>query len=225
VFTAVSGLGKTTVLRRACAETRGPRRRFVTVSCPPEEDLLFIQLAERLGKRVDRGLGRLGAWRELERAVRVSSLEGFQVVLAVESCDRPYRPLTRRALGWVEQLGTSCGNDLTIIEVERAAAFNRSASGRACGIDIRLEPLTRSEAERFLRTKLGAAGCTEPIFTPRAVTRLHGLSAGIPRVLERLALLSLIGGATWGLEVIPPEVVDATALECPELAPRLAGWA
>ena len=82
------------------------------------------------------------------------------------------------------------------------------------GLAIRLQPLTRSEAERFLTAKLAAAGRDEPAFTPRAITRLHALSAGVPRGLDRLASLALMAGAVRRLEMIPAEVVEGVAREC-----------
>ena len=79
---------------------------------------------------------------------------------------------------------------------------------------IRLAPLTRSEAAEYLARKLSAAGRSEATFTPRAITRLHLLSQGVPRGLDRLATLALMAGAMRGLEVIGPEVVEGVAAEC-----------
>jgi hypothetical protein len=45
------------------------------------------------------------------------------------------------------------------------------------------------------------------------VTRLHAWSEGVPRGLNRFATLALMAGAIQGLEVIPPDVVDAVARE------------
>jgi MSHA biogenesis protein MshM len=225
VISAAAGLGKTTVLRKALVETRSPQRRFASVSCPPDGSLLFTQLAERLGERVGRDPGRLGSWRALERAIRVSSLEGFQVVLAVDDCDLRGAHPVRRELDSLVQLGSKSSAGLTIIQLQRTDHHHRSDSTGAWSLAISLRPLTRSQVERYLETKLDAAGCTEPIFTPRAITRLHSLSAGVPSGLQRLAVLCLIAGAVRGLEVIPPELVDGVALECCDLAPGLSGWA
>jgi type II secretory pathway predicted ATPase ExeA len=63
----------------------------------------------------------------------------------------------------------------------------------------------------LLVAKLEYAGNPDRIFTPRALTRLHALSRGVPRKLEQLAVLCLIGGASRGLEVIQADLVDAIA--------------
>jgi len=214
IFIAAAGLGKTTVLRRAFAETRSPRRRFAAVSCPSDGSLLFTLLAERLGERVGREPGRLGSWRGLERAIRVSSLEGFQIILAVDDCDDQGARTVRRELDSLVRLGSNVDTDLTIIQLERAHRHSGPGSSGSWNLAISLRALTRSQAEHYLATKLHAAGCTEPVFTPRAITRLHGLSAGVPRGLQQLASLSLMAGAVRGLEVIPPDLVDGVAREC-----------
>jgi type II secretory pathway predicted ATPase ExeA len=77
---------------------------------------------------------------------------------------------------------------------------------------IGLERITRSEAETYVEAKLSAAGCAEHIFTPRALTRLHCWSEGVPRGIDQLATLSLMAGALNGLEVVSPDVVDGVAL-------------
>ncbi len=213
-FIASPGLGKTTVLRRAFAETQSPRRRFATVSCPPDASLLFTLLVERLGERVPREPGRLGSWRGLERAFQISSLEGFQIVLAIDDVDAQGARAVRRELDSVVRLGSNVGAQLTVIQLERADHRAGSGSNGTWNLAIGLSELTRSQAETYLTTKLREAGCTEPIFTPRAVTRLHGLSAGNPRGLQQLASLSLMAGFVRGLEVIPPDLIDGIAGEC-----------
>jgi hypothetical protein len=220
----MAGLGKTTVLRRALGETRSPRRRFARVNCPPDESLLFALLAERLGERVARDLGRLGSWRILERAIRASSLEGIQVILAVDNCDARCTAETRREIDSLVQLGSTSSARLTIIQLEQSACPGRADPTGPWSLAVDLLPLTRSQAERYLEMKLSAAGCTKPVFAPRAVTRLHGLSCGVPRNLERLAAQSLISGASRGLELIPPELLDGVALECGDLALGSSAW-
>jgi type II secretory pathway predicted ATPase ExeA len=87
-------------------------------------------------------------------------------------------------------------------------------SGEDWTLAIRLQRLTRSQVEVYLVSKLTAAGCTERIFTPRALTRLHGLARGIPRGIEQLATISLMAGAVRGLEVVSPDMVDGAVCEC-----------
>ena len=79
---------------------------------------------------------------------------------------------------------------------------------------LRVVPLTRSDAEKYLATRLSAAGRDEPTFSPRALDRLHAWSEGVPRGLDRMASLALMAGALRRVEIITPDIIDGVAREC-----------
>ncbi len=210
---AATGLGKTAVLRQAISQIRGPRCRIVVVSEPLDGATLLGQLGEGLGAQLgcEPSLGQ--AWRSLERAVRVLCLEGFQVVLAIDDCRGPGGSAGNLVRGLVG-LGRLAPRDrrgVTVVELHRADPDQSAMDDERWALRAGLKPLTRSEAEGYLHQKLAAAGCSERIFTSRAVTRLQSLCAGVPRGLERLAALSLTAGAICGIEVVSPDVVDRVA--------------
>ena len=211
VFTAPAGMGKTTVLRKVLAETRNPRRKFATITCPPDGTLLFMLLGERLGNRLGREPDRLKSWRALDRSIRAASLQGTHVVLVIDDCQQLTANTARRDLDFLVHLGSDANADLTIVRVARPELDCTSDSNDSWMPAVGLVPLTRSQVECYLATKLGAAGCNEPIFTPRAITRLQALSEGVPRGIQQIASLSLMAGALRGLEMVPPEVVDGVA--------------
>ena len=212
VLTGPAGMGKSTVLRKVRVESQNPRRRFASIVCPHDGKLLFAAFAEWLIQRVGRESSRLGSWRALERGLRLASLEGCQLVLVVDDCDDQVGATVLSDLESLARLGLAVNCDLTIILIERNTTTALSAGIDAWSLPIRLERLTRSQAERLLAAKLEQAGNSDGIFTPRAITRLHALSLGVPRKLEQLAFHCLISGAARGLEAIPPDLVDATAL-------------
>jgi len=213
VVAAQGGLGKTAVLRKAHAALLDPRRQFVSVSCPREGSLLFTLLAERLGQRVGREPSRPGAWRALERALRLATLQGIHVVAIIDDCDELVDANVRRDLESVSQLGSIATAGLTIIRLERIAGDTGLVARTGWPMNIGLQRLTRSEVGSYLTTKTRWAGSAEGLFTPRAITRIHSLSFGVPRKLEQLARACLVAGAARGLEVINPELVDAVAQE------------
>ena len=214
VFAAPGGLGKTAVMRKVFSEVLTPGRRLASVSCPRDGTFLLTLLAERLGQRVGREPSRLAAWRALERALRLASLQGSQVVVIIDDCDDQVDATVRRDVDSLAQLVSTTATGLTIIQVERTDREAQPVGRGVWSPTIGLERLTRSQAETYLATKLEWAGNTDRIFTPRAVTRIHAISLGVPRVLEQLASICLMGGAVRGLEVINPELVDAAAPEC-----------
>ena len=214
VFRAEAGLGKTTVLRAAIAATRSPRRRFVLVRAPADRTQLLVGLAEQLGHPLGPEPSPLAAWRRVARALRVAVLEGFQVIVAIDDCEDRLDPGIRHDLEALGHLGLGDESGLSVIRVARTPCDPQPDPSEAWTLAIRLHRLTRSEVAVYLAAKLAAAGCAEPVFTPRAVTRLHGRSGGVPRGIERLATLSLMAAAARGLEVIAPDLVDGVAAEC-----------
>jgi type II secretory pathway predicted ATPase ExeA len=223
LLTGAAGLGKTTVLRKAIAESLSPRRRFVVLRSPLDRMQLILRLAERLGGRTGPELSRYRSWRALERAICVSSLQGYHIVLAIDDRDEPPADSAGHDVENLAGFGFDGSIQLTVIQMVRATAGLGPAVRDSWMMTIRLDPLTRSQVECYLTAKLAAAGCPERIFTPRAATQLHALSAGVPRGVDRLATLSLMAGAVRGLEVISPDVVDGVARECCAMAGRLEG--
>lgn len=58
-----------------------------------------------------------------------------------------------------------------------------------------LRPLSLEETTQYLKYRLMTAGRLADLFTPSALELLHQHSGGIPRTLNKLAMLSLIAGA------------------------------
>jgi general secretion pathway protein A len=59
-----------------------------------------------------------------------------------------------------------------------------------------LAPLTRPETAGYVRHRLGVAGSTAELFTPAALSEIHRLSRGIPRVINVVCDRTLLGAYT-----------------------------
>jgi type II secretory pathway predicted ATPase ExeA len=176
---------------------------------------LFIDLAGKLGRPLEPGASRSDAWRQLVDAVRLCHWQRQSVVLAVD--DAHQLAGEREGASELERLG-QLGQSarVTVIVVGRSDVADALAAGASdrWELAIRLKPLTRSEAALYVSSRLAAAGRDAFAFTDRAITRLHALAAGWPRGLNRLGSLALMAGALRGIEVVTPDVVEASALEC-----------
>jgi general secretion pathway protein A len=75
----------------------------------------------------------------------------------------------------------------------------------------RLQALTAAEVAQYARYRLMTAGRLEEVFTEGALAALHAHSAGICRSLNKLAMLSMIEGATRRSAMIDEEIVNAAA--------------
>ncbi|WP_435007079.1 type II secretory pathway protein ExeA [Tundrisphaera lichenicola] len=206
------GLGKSIVLGRAIEATRSPARRFARVSGLADGQAWIASLVERLGGRVATDAPRGQAWKALGEAARLCRWQGLHLVIVVDDCQALDQPGERLDLERLDHLDLDPSARLTILRIGRPDGLEPGPT--SWDLAIRLEALTRSEAAGYLAAKLEKAGRVEPVFTPRAMTRLHAHSGGIPRGLDRLAGFALIAGADRGLEIISPEVVDSTASEC-----------
>jgi general secretion pathway protein A len=210
-FFADAGLGKTTVVRRAIDETRSVRRRWVLVNALSERTQLLGSVAVGLGLPFREGSSPERVWRSVARAVRSASMEGCHLVFVIDGGDEQLTPATMKDLAALSAVGSRSAPTVSLIRVARGTPHESPESSDRWALTIGLERLTCSQAGTYLSAKLADAGCPERVFTPRALTRLHSWSEGVPRGLDQLATLSLMAGALLGLEVVTPEVVDGVA--------------
>lgn len=65
-----------------------------------------------------------------------------------------------------------------------------------------LRPLNAAETAQYVKYRLMTAGRLTDLFTPEALLELHERSGGIPRTLNKLAMLSLIESAMRGAALV-----------------------
>ena len=90
-----------------------------------------------------------------------------------------------------------------------------------------LKPLSREETKGYVRHRLRIAGATQEIFTPGALTELHRVSQGIPRVINVACDRALLGGYTQEARKITAGLVRRAAGEVygRKFLPPWMGWA
>lgn len=214
---AGEGLGKSMVLAQTLVEMRSPYRRFARVSSPADGTTLFSGLAESLGAPPILSLNRTNAWKSLVDAVRVCRLQKLHVVLVVDDCQHLVEDADRRDLERLSHCDPNSSTRLTVLQAHRdpeATGGDPFSAQTAWQLVVRLHPLTRSETTSYLKEKLAWSGRSGSPFTHRAEGRIHELSGGIPRGIDRLASLGLMAGALQSLDRVTPEVVEGVAGEC-----------
>ena len=89
-----------------------------------------------------------------------------------------------------------------------------------------LEPLSREETRGYVRHRLRVAGAPEEIFTPSALTEVHRLAAGIPRVINVTCDRALLGGYTRETRKVTAALVRVAAGEVygRRFLPLWVGW-
>jgi type II secretory pathway predicted ATPase ExeA len=227
VLRGAEGVGKSCVLARALGEVRHPKRRVSRSRGAFDGVAMAAALAEGLGVKVGADAGRRSAWKALADAVRLCRWQSLHAVLAVDDCQLLTHPDDVRDLERLSHLDPNPAARLTVLlsfrdpEIDDPGAPGWSGPSR-WEPEARVPAMTRSETVRFVAERLAAAGRTEPGFSRGALARLHDLTGGVPRGVERLGSLALMAGALGGSPLVTPEVVDGVAREC---APSWAGFA
>lgn len=159
---APAGLGKTTVLRTALAEVRRPSRRIATASAASGPEAVLLDLASGLGHRpIGPADGPSAAWKAVRTAVRLARIQGLSVVLAIDDVDGS-EPEGRALLDRLAHVDPHPSSRLTILEIGRGPARGAHDPGE---LAVRLGPLTRGEAEVYVRARL-ALGSGRPRVHP-----------------------------------------------------------
>ncbi len=76
-----------------------------------------------------------------------------------------------------------------------------------------LGPLSAAETAAYIRHRLAVAGVDRPLFTPRAVRRVHALTGGVPRLINILCDRALLGACVRRSLLVTPRLVARAARE------------
>jgi type II secretory pathway predicted ATPase ExeA len=182
------GVGKSCVLRSACAQLDGARWRVARAAWSGDPTDVYSSLATGLADPPSRSHAEpTAALADLRRAVHLRHLEGFAVLLAVDA-DEP--PIDRTALSVLCHLGADDAGRLVVVGVLRSTSEHPSLNENSWDVAIEVEPLTRTEAAAYLDLKRPHWGIETPPFSAAAATTLHAVARGLPSRLDRLAVLS-----------------------------------
>ncbi|GAA5216930.1 ExeA family protein [Corallincola platygyrae] len=76
-----------------------------------------------------------------------------------------------------------------------------------------LLPLTEQDVANYVAHRLQVAGSNHPLFTRKAIRRLHQLSGGIPRVINLLCDRALLGAYGKGQQRVDHHLISKAAAE------------
>ena len=209
IFEERGGMGKSRVLGEFSRTIRSLDRRIVSLGGIIDGATLFTRAAEGLGRPVPAGTSRGGAWLRLGEGLKLCRSQKLQVVIIVDDCQDLCTTEDRKDLSRLVHADPHPSGRLSIIQVYRLEEESPHREADPWELAIDLPPLLRSECEFYVASKLEAAGRTGPTFTSRALNRLHALSEGSPRGIERIATLALMAGAVGKVEIITDALIEA----------------
>jgi type II secretory pathway predicted ATPase ExeA len=148
---------------------------------------------------------------------------GQRIVAFVDAADHLPPHEFGELLGKLHELqaGNSCEMTTFVIgSPELLVRFGHllRAGGRQAPQSI-LGSMAPTDSALYVRFRMQRAGGDPGIFTPEAIERIHDLSGGIPRRINRLCDVCLLVGYSKGCEVITDGVVWSAQPEIRLLAP------
>ncbi|NQY35037.1 MAG: AAA family ATPase [Alteromonadaceae bacterium] len=76
-----------------------------------------------------------------------------------------------------------------------------------------LLPLTKQEVRNYIQHRLSVAECHQQLFTSQAMTTIHQLSDGIPRLINLLCDRALLGAYGANKQMVDKKIVMAASVE------------
>jgi general secretion pathway protein A len=232
-LTGEVGTGKTTVVRTLLS--RVPHHADVAVILNPRVTPVefLLTICEELGLDI------AGADRDsvkqmvdaLNRRLLAAHAEGRRIIVIVDEAQN----LSTEVLEQVRlltNLETPTQKLLQIILIGQPELRElldrtelRQLAQRITG-RYHLEPLSREETRGYVRHRLRVAGAAEEIFTPSALSEVHRLAAGIPRVINVTCDRALLGAYTEETRKVTSSLVRRAAGEVygRRVVPLWLGW-
>jgi general secretion pathway protein A len=87
------------------------------------------------------------------------------------------------------------------------------------GVKCLLRPFTEEETISYVSHRLTAAGASHVVFDQSALERIHALSLGVPRRINRLCDLALLIGFAEELSTISAERIESVSEELVTVSP------
>ena len=232
-LTGEVGTGKTTVVRTLLS--RVPHHADVAVilnpRVTPAEFLLTI--CEELGLTI--AAGDRGSVKQmvdvLNRRLLEAHAEGRRIIVLVDEAQNLAIDVLEQ-VRLLTNLETPTQKLLQIILIGQPELRElldrtdlRQLAQRITG-RYHLKPLSREETKGYVRHRLRVAGASEEIFTPAALSEVHRLSQGVPRVINVACDRALLGAYTEDSRRITAALVRRAAGEVygRRFLPGWLGW-
>src|ERR1700675_1765928 len=219
-LTGEVGTGKTTVVRTLLS--RVPQHADVAVILNPRvtpvEFLLTIceELGLNLGEADRRSVKQMVD--ALNRRLLEAHAEGRRIIVLVDEAQNLSIDVLEQ-VRLLTNLETPTQKLLQIILIGQPELRElldrtdlRQLAQRITG-RYHLKPLSREETKSYVRHRLRVAGASGEIFTPAALSEVHRLSLGIPRVINVVCDRALLGAYTQDSRTITAALLRRAAGE------------
>jgi general secretion pathway protein A len=233
-LTGEVGTGKTTVVRSLLAQT--PKNAEIALILNPKMTApeFLLTICEELGIGVpDAATDSLKDLVDILSGYLLRAHSGGRRVVVVVDEAQNLAPTVLEQVRLLTNLETNTRKLLQIIligqpELRELLARNelRQLAQRITG-RYHLNPLTAAETVAYVRHRLRVAGSTNDIFSPLALSEVHRLAAGVPRVINVVCDRALLGAYSTDRHRVTSALVRHAAAEVfgKRFTPRWVPWA
>ncbi len=219
LVTGPSGTGKTLVSQMLLQKFDTAKFRPVLILVTPglSKTGLIREILSELGIALPVGVGQVQElMRLLSNHIMELREEGRRLVMIIDeahllSADCLHLVRTISNIETPEEKLSTC---LLFAEARLLQRLKNPVYESLCNrifLRAEIEPLSPEETAQYVKFRLMTVGRLTELFTGGALSALHAHSGGIPRTLNKLAMLSLIESALRQSEVIEEASVAAAA--------------
>jgi general secretion pathway protein A len=212
-----AGVGKSMIAETFACRMRRPNREVVTVRCPALGGReMFLDLAAEFGLVTNRSMDEGEVWRLVRNHVIANRKQGDQTVVIVDQAHLLVSSAADlRSLHLLFHLDSDPSARVTVILVARSEIMKQARSSVSEWVDLGvvIEPLTVAQTTQYVNHLLRWAGRNEPVFVHDAVHKIHELSGGVPRQMNRVCDLALLAAATEEMSFVSAAVVESVYRE------------
>lgn len=212
-----AGVGKTLLLETFARRMRRPNREVVIARCPALGGReLFFDLCQDFGLAPEPSATEAELWRRLRDHVAANRLQDCQTMIVIDQAHLlAESPSQLRALHMLFQLDAHPAARLTIVLAARPELMRNARPEVIEWVDlgVTIEPFMAEQTAAYISHLTNWAGRSESAFSADAVAKIHELTGGIPRQINRVCDLGLLASATEELPEVTEGVVESVYKE------------
>jgi type II secretory pathway predicted ATPase ExeA/peptidoglycan hydrolase-like protein with peptidoglycan-binding domain len=229
LLTGEVGTGKTTLCR--CILESTPEELDIALILNPALDAreLVASICDELGVEYDAHADGVRAiYKALNEHLLAQHNEGRRVVVIIDEAQNLGAEVLEQ-VRLLTNLETSKQKLLQIVLIgqpelrDLVAQQNLRQLAQRITARYHLMPLDASDTAAYIEHRLSVCGANRPLFTARALRRVHEHATGIPRLVNTICDRALLGAYATGKRQVTPAIVDNAAVEVLN-RPRRRRW-
>jgi general secretion pathway protein A len=220
LITGEIGAGKTTLCRAVMDNLKGRAHTAFVLNPCLSELLLLKSIIEDFGIKGKRTSNKKECFDSLNRFLLDEFRKGYNCVLIIdEAQDLSVNTLEQIRL--ISNLETNQEKLIQIVLVgqpelnETVDKPSLAQLRQRIGVRFHLTPLDRKETEEYISHRLGVAGLAEgeKLFDESAIDIVFRYSSGVPRLINKLCDLSLLGAYAQGVRQADEKIAEEAVRE------------